>query len=80
MKCPRCNEELERRDQQGVEIDCCPECHGVWLDRGELHEIVGVTSSAILELAKTMAGGILAPDGEPGRTTLVLSRDPPGEQ
>jgi hypothetical protein len=27
-------------DRQGIEIDYCPECRGVWLDRGELDKIV----------------------------------------
>jgi len=33
-------------DRQGVEIDYCPECRGVWLDRGELDKIVERLSSA----------------------------------
>jgi len=27
-------------DRQGVEIDCCPQCRGVWLDRGELDKLI----------------------------------------
>ena len=33
-------------DRQGVEIDYCPECRGVWLDRGELDKIIERLSSA----------------------------------
>ena len=40
MKCPRCNATLVMSDRQGVEIDYCPECRGVWLDRGELDKIL----------------------------------------
>lgn len=40
MKCPNCNENLLMTDRNGVEIDYCPECRGVWLDRGELDKIV----------------------------------------
>ncbi len=40
MKCPRCNQILVMSERQGVEIDYCPECRGVWLDRGELDKIV----------------------------------------
>lgn len=40
MKCPRCNQLLVMTERQGVEIDYCPECRGVWLDRGELDKIV----------------------------------------
>ncbi len=41
MKCPVCTAiELKMTDRQGVEIDYCPECRGVWLDRGELDKII----------------------------------------
>lgn len=40
MKCPACNVELKMADRQGVEIDYCPQCRGVWLDRGELDKII----------------------------------------
>ncbi len=40
MKCPNCSETLIMADRQGIEIDYCPNCRGVWLDRGELDKIV----------------------------------------
>lgn len=40
MKCPNCDETLVMTDRQGVEIDYCPTCRGVWLDRGELDKII----------------------------------------
>ena len=40
MNCPTCKVELKMADRQGVEIDYCPQCRGVWLDRGELDKIV----------------------------------------
>ena len=40
MNCPTCNSELKIADRQGVEIDYCPQCRGVWLDRGELDKII----------------------------------------
>jgi Zn-finger nucleic acid-binding protein len=39
MKCPRCGVDLAISDRQGIEIDFCPQCRGVWLDRGELDKI-----------------------------------------
>ena len=40
MKCPVCSDvNLLMSDRQGIEIDYCPECRGVWLDRGELDKI-----------------------------------------
>ena len=41
MKCPVCTEtDLMMSERQGVEIDYCPRCRGVWLDRGELDKII----------------------------------------
>lgn len=40
MPCPVCNVSLVMSDRQGVEIDYCPQCRGVWLDRGELDKII----------------------------------------
>ena len=40
MKCPNCNATLLMAEKKGVEIDYCPECRGVWLDRGELEKII----------------------------------------
>ncbi len=41
MKCPHCPEStLVMAERQGVEIDYCPQCRGVWLDRGELDKIL----------------------------------------
>lgn len=41
MNCPRCEVSvLDERDRQGVTVDVCPECRGVWLDRGELEKLL----------------------------------------
>ncbi|MBE1292006.1 MAG: zf-TFIIB domain-containing protein [Shimia sp.] len=40
MKCPVDGETLVIADRNGVEIDYCPSCRGVWLDRGELDKII----------------------------------------
>ncbi len=40
MPCPRCRVDLLMTERQGVEIDYCPKCRGVWLDRGELDKII----------------------------------------
>jgi Zn-finger nucleic acid-binding protein len=40
MKCPNCDETLVMTERQGVEIDYCPKCRGVWLDKGELDKII----------------------------------------
>lgn len=40
MKCPTDNATLVMSERNGIEIDYCPECRGVWLDRGELDKII----------------------------------------
>ncbi|MDQ4120959.1 MAG: zf-TFIIB domain-containing protein [Acidobacteriota bacterium] len=40
MNCPVCNIQLNMMERQGVEIDYCSKCRGVWLDRGELDKII----------------------------------------
>lgn len=40
MLCPVCGVALVMADKQGVEIDYCPTCRGIWLDRGEIEKIV----------------------------------------
>jgi uncharacterized protein len=40
MNCPVCTVALTMSERQGIEIDYCPQCRGVWLDRGELDKII----------------------------------------
>lgn len=40
MRCPTDGAELIMAERQGVEIDYCPSCRGIWLDRGELDKIL----------------------------------------
>lgn len=40
MKCPNDGATLTMSERGGIEIDYCPECRGVWLDRGELDKII----------------------------------------
>jgi len=47
MKCPNCiDTTLVMADKQGVEIDYCPACRGVWLDRGELDKLLEKAAAA----------------------------------
>ena len=46
MNCPVCKDvQLAISDRQGVEIDYCPSCRGVWLDRGELDRLIERSAS-----------------------------------
>lgn len=44
MVCPVCDVNLILSDRSGIEIDYCPQCRGVWLDRGELDKIIDCSS------------------------------------
>lgn len=56
MKCPVCKDEsLVMTDRQGIEIDYCPNCRGVWLDRGELDKIIERTVPQQQSTAPTQA-------------------------
>ena len=46
IKCPIDDTELVMTERQGIEIDYCPKCRGVWLDRGELDKIIERTAAA----------------------------------
>ena len=45
MKCPLDGAELVMTERQGIEIDYCPTCRGVWLDRGELDKLIERTAA-----------------------------------
>jgi Zn-finger nucleic acid-binding protein len=65
MRCPNCEETLVMTERQGVEIDYCPKCRGVWLDRGELDKIID----------KSAAGETRIPDQS--RDTYYDKKDRP---
>ena len=46
MKCPIDGSDLVMTERQGIEIDYCPKCRGVWLDRGELDKIIDRSTGA----------------------------------
>ncbi|SAK54849.1 TFIIB-type zinc ribbon-containing protein [Caballeronia ptereochthonis] len=53
MKCPACPAtELLMSVREGIEIDYCPQCRGVWLDRGELDQLIRRAEQASLAEAK----------------------------
>ena len=55
MHCPNDRTTLQLMDRQGVEIDYCPQCRGVWLDRGELDKLI-----------ERAAGGLAGPGPRAG--------------
>jgi Zn-finger nucleic acid-binding protein len=59
MKCPIDDSPLSVSSREGVEIDFCPQCRGVWLDRGELDKIIDRAANV---LATPPAPAYTAPD------------------
>lgn len=58
MQCPVCeNIDLLMSERSGVEIDYCPKCRGVWLDRGELDKIISA-SQASSSFSSSVRSGI----------------------
>lgn len=48
MRCPIDQTELQMTERQGIEIDYCPQCRGVWLDRGELDKIIDRSTMVVM--------------------------------
>ncbi len=47
MKCPSCNVDLLLGERLTVQIDYCPQCRGIWLDRGKLDKIIDHSTSSM---------------------------------
>lgn len=69
MKCPIDGAELAIAERSGVEIDYCPKCRGVWLDRGELDKIIERSAAEIpaQRSAPAYGGGQQSGHGQPPR-------------
>jgi Zn-finger nucleic acid-binding protein len=66
MKCPRCESEaLDERDRDGIVIDVCKSCRGLWLDRGELEKLIARATRDLDELVEPPRGA--PPPREPER-------------
>jgi len=81
MKCPVDGETLVMADRSGVEIDYCPKCRGVWLDRGELDKILDRAAAAAPASpvsGQTPAWG--APTGQPTAAPDLQGRPPFADQ
>ena len=70
MDCPACKtERLSMMERQGIEIDYCPKCRGVWLDRGELEKIVERSTAELVAAAPVPAPvPLAAPQPYPAST------------
>jgi Uncharacterized protein conserved in bacteria len=66
MKCPTDGTTLALSERNGMEIDYCPECRGVWLDRGELDKILERASNDLSFTRPSPASGYPAPARDNG--------------
>ena len=66
LPCPVCRVSLVMSERQGVEIDYCPQCRGVWLDRGELDKIIERSAQDLPSTAPVQQPSFLKPQYDPG--------------
>jgi Zn-finger nucleic acid-binding protein len=59
MTCPKCGGEMRTHRRNGVTIEQCRKCHGIFLDRGELEQLIGRESS-FLGRGEDLRGGAAA--------------------
>ncbi len=52
MKCPNCEQLLQISERQNIEIDYCPSCRGIWLDKGELDKIINLSNEQLSQVSK----------------------------
>lgn len=64
MNCPNDNETLVMSERSGIEIDYCPKCRGVWLDRGELDKIIEANAQVMSAPLPTPSQPIATPQVE----------------
>ncbi len=70
MKCPVCKTpDLLMTERQGIEIDYCPTCRGIWLDRGELDKLLNQMDAPEPERLERQ------PERQPERITRYAERD-----
>ena len=56
MKCPKCGADLTTEDYQGIQVDRCPECDGVWFDAGEAESLLRADSGVVGIFRSIMRG------------------------
>lgn len=80
MKCPVCDARLREVTRRGVEVDICPECKGVWLERGELEKLVELAAEEEDYVGDRGARARVRDDDKPGRSRDNDDDDDEGER
>ena len=76
MKCPTDNATLVMSERNGIEIDYCPDCRGVWLDRGELDKIIDRAGADAPAAAAQPAAALAAPAQYPAGAQPGFGQQP----
>ncbi len=58
ISCVKCSTDLEKSIVYGVELDVCPQCGGIWLDRGEIAALAAMPDSELAEFRATLAPAV----------------------
>jgi hypothetical protein len=58
MRCPKCGGHLAIEDYQGVEIDRCKDCSGIWLDPGEMETLVAREDASVISIFRSVMKGV----------------------
>jgi len=56
MRCPKCRSDMEQIVYEGVEIDRCHTCHGIWFDAGEMDQLRNRKAAAVIDDGKVSTG------------------------
>ena len=75
LLCPVCRVDLLMTERQGIEIDYCPKCRGVWLDRGELDKIIERSETESVQPAGAAPQPVVS--GQPGGFLPQPGQQPP---
>jgi acetyl-CoA carboxylase beta subunit len=58
MKCPKCGADLVTEDYNGIQVDNCPECKGMWLDAGEAEDLLRREDAGVINIFKSIMRGV----------------------
>ncbi|MGV3478450.1 MAG: zf-TFIIB domain-containing protein [Sphingobium sp.] len=75
MLCPVCKVGLAMSDRQGIEIDYCPQCRGIWLDRGELDKIIERSTADVAPAARPQQQQYQQPQPQPPQQRQPWGQD-----
>ena len=65
MKCPKCHTEMVTKNYEGIEVDRCPSCEGIFLDPGELEHIDSKNLGQLMDMPKDPDDAMDVMDGMP---------------